>query len=242
MGRLSTEHPRLRGRGAPEVPGLAPRRPVPRQHSDPFGWHCVPGEAGTPEVQDRASGLRPAPQSHGPARVGSLQPVNRAALGPTHLSHRRAAPPRPSLPSGGGGDPGPACPPGRRAAGRSGFCTAEPWVCGVARWDAGWGRNSEGEALRGAESGAWGGPPASPEPPSEGHGLSPAGGPFGCGRSPRVQVGGTPPPPGTESWNGVWRFRAPGSARLPALRVAFRGGLSGCFVFFAPVYFYFPGI
>lgn len=97
--------PRLGDSGAPEVPFPALPRSLshPHQHSDLFGWYKMfPRKPGHREVQDRASGPRPAtrpPGSGAAARrwVGCASlPLSSGSSGLPRSSPTTAGRPRPS--------------------------------------------------------------------------------------------------------------------------------------------------
>lgn len=236
-----TRRPRERAQAAGQC---LPRSPLPcpprslcpaHQHGDLFGGYKVFSGKPGPGVRSPPSG----PGATARAGWAPCSPCARGAPEPQPpASHRLPATPAQ-----------PARLSGRRTAG-------EP--LGVSGWGgvcAGGGAGPKLGALRlrgarrcsgplAAVAGARGAPDPAQNSSPKATGLSRAGGPFGCRRPvPRLRGGA-----------GGGHFALlrkkilelglalQGVQAAPSLHVAFRGGLSSCFVFSAPVYFYVPGI
>ncbi|XP_036174328.1 collagen alpha-1(III) chain-like [Myotis myotis] len=209
--------PRRRA-GRPPVPGLAPARPGPRQHSDPFGWHRAPGRpaprpgAAAPRGWARCSpsiGKRWDPRtSPTAARPGPACPPGRWG-------------PRPGLPSGASGTPAQPALRGDGLRGRVGSAQRSPG-CAVSPGGTRGGVETRRVRLcralsQGLEVGpgpAQNPPPPPPPPPAKARAER-------SGRALRVPPlvprpgGGTGPPPGRNLGTGFGTSGRPGSARLP---------------------------
>lgn len=256
--------PGLGDSGAPEVPCPALPRSLshPHQHSDLFGWYKMfPRKPGHREVQDRASGPRPATR---PPGSGAAAGAGWAA--PSCHSVREAQDALAALPPPPG-DPGPA------SAGGGGLrdCGREPNPAVRSDWVVGWVESPLGgvrlRGLRGrnAAPGLCQRHPASGGAPDlVQNSLSEGDRAERSRRASRASSAaaqrrpqGVRPVPGPSGdsalllqkknlGTGFGTLGRPNTLGRPSLffslHVAFRGGLSRGFVFFAPVYFYFPKI